>query len=813
MKKLLFGICSLIFTTSFAQSISGTIKDASTSEPLVGAHVRFQGYYQAVNTNGNGVFELGTFEQGEYVLIASYIGYENDTINVKLENGETQSVDFALNKKIIMTDEFVVLSTRVAKGAPMTFTNMNKEEIQKQNLGQDLPMLVNWTPSMVTSSDAGAGVGYTKMRIRGSDPTRINVTVNGIPINDPESQGTFWVNMPDFASSTDNLQIQRGLGTSSNGAASFGASVNLQTNTLKKKAYGEIANSFGSFYTRKHTVQFGSGIVDNKWAFDGRLSQIASDGYIDRASSDLRSYYLSGGYYGKKTVVKAITFSGQEKTYQSWYGTPSSRLENDETAMNEHADNNGYSAAQRENLLNSGRTYNFYLYDDETDNYQQDHYQLHISHQLSDQINFNAALHYTYGRGYFEQFKENEDFEDYGISPQVVGNDTIASTDLIRRRWLDNHFYGLTYSFNHRKGKFINTLGGAYNEYRGDHFGEIIWAQASNNVNIRDKFYDGDALKTDGNVYVKSTYAAGKKTALFVDVQFRRVNYETDGTDIDQRILDIEKEFNFINPKAGVSYQLNGKDQFYASFALGNREPVRNDFVDALEGREPKHESMQDYEAGYRRTVKSYYFNSNFFFMNYKNQLVLTGELNDVGSAIRANADKSYRAGIEFEFGWKINKSIKWLANATYSQHKIEEFDQIVYDYTNGSETVIENYKETDIAYSPSIISGSQLLVSPVNGVELGILSKYVGEQFLDNTSNANRKIDAYLVNDVRITYTIKGKLFKEMTFSFLVNNVLDEKYSSDGYTFSYIAGDKITENFFYPQAGRNYLAGLSLKF
>ena len=814
MKGLFFSILfCLAYTVSLAQSISGTVKEATTSELLPGAHIRLLDQYKAANTDENGYYRLSSVREGEYQLIASFIGYESDTATVIITGNEDVSVDFTLVSKSVMTDEFVVIATRAGEEAPFAFTDVSEEEIEDQNLGQDLPMLVNWTPSMVTTSDAGAGVGYTGMRIRGSDATRINVTVNGIPINDAESQGTFWVNMPDFASSTENIQIQRGVGTSSNGAASFGGSVNLRTNTLRPKAYGEAANSFGSFNTRKHTVSVGTGLIDNKWAFDGRLSQVKSDGYIDRAFSDLKSYYLSGGYHGDKTVIKAITFSGKERTYQSWYGTPESRLENDVEAMNTHADNEGYTQEQRENLLTSGRTYNFYLYEGETDNYQQDHYQLHFSHRFSEQFNANAALHYTYGRGYYEQYRQDEDFEAYGLTPLYVGGDTIASTDLIRRRWLDNDFYGATFSLNQGKGKFRNTFGGAYNEYRGDHFGEIIWARYAGNSEIRDRFYDNDAVKTDFNVYFKTIYVLSSRWSFYADMQYRKVTYDTEGFDIDRRDITGSHVFDFFNPKAGLTFDLTDEDQLYASVAVGNREPVRNDFIDVPEGNEPEHESMYDYEAGYRRKAGNYFFNTNLYFMDYTDQLVLTGELNDVGSSIRTNVENSYRAGIELIWGWQLAKSVKWQANATYSQNKIEKFEEVIYDYTEDFEVIVNEYEDTDISYSPSVIAGSQLFFTPIKGMELGLFTKYVGEQYLDNTSNENRKIEAYLVNDVRLSYTLQDVLFKEVTFSLLVNNVLDEQYSSNGYTYSYIYGDMITENFYYPQAGMNFLAGLLLKF
>jgi iron complex outermembrane receptor protein len=809
MKRVLIFLTLLYVLPTMAQ-FEGHVIDKENSSPLVGAHLQLLNSYYVAVTDRNGHYFFQGLVAGEHKMLVSYLGYENDTLTVVLP--VSQSVDVSLQRKTIMAEELLVQSTRVTAEDPVAYSELSKAEIEKQNLGVDLPMLMSWTPSVVTTSDAGAGVGYTGMRIRGSDASRINVTVNGIPINDAESQGTFWVNMPDIATSTQSLQIQRGVGTSTNGSAAFGASINLQTSLLEAKPYGAVSNSYGTFNTRKHSVQFGSGLIDGKWAFDGRLSKIASDGYIDRASSDLRSFYFSGGYFGEKTILKAVLFSGKEHTYQAWYGTPESRLKNDVDAMNLHADNNGLSKEQRDNLLSAGRTYNFYRYDNEVDDYQQDHYQLHFSRTLSPKVYLNISLHYTDGQGYFEQYRDDDDFSSYQFTPLIFGGDTITETDLIRRRWLDNDFYGMTYSLRYQHKRFKTVFGGGLNQYVGDHFGEVIWAEYSSNSSIRDHFYDSDATKNEGNVYVKTTIEISQKWSAFVDFQFRSVYYKTAGFDIDQRQIDTKNEFNFFNPKAGVSLKLNNENLFYASIAVANREPVRNDFIDAPVDEKPKAEQLTDYELGYRRNTKSYFFGWNLFYMDYKDQLVLTGELNDVGSSVRQNVSSSYRAGIEVEMGWAVRKGIHWNWNVTYSQNKVAQFEEAVQDYDNGT-VARTTYKNTDISFSPDWVAGSQLLLEPIKQIELALLTKYVGDQFLDNTSNNNRKLVNYLVNDLRLTYKMKQKLFKEMRWSVLINNILDEEYSSNGYTYSYIYGTTITENFYYPQAGIHFLAGLTLKF
>ncbi|SNS57048.1 iron complex outermembrane recepter protein [Ekhidna lutea] len=726
---------------------------------------------------------------------------------------------FAFSQDSLKTqelDDVIVYATRANENTPTTYSEISKDEIKNVNLGQDLPILLNLSPSLVTTSDAGAGVGYTGLRIRGSDATRINVTINGIPVNDSESHGVFWVNMPDFASSVDNIQIQRGVGTSTNGAAAFGASVNLQTNVPSQDAYAEVNNSFGSFNTRKHTLMYNTGLLNNKWSFESRLSKIASDGYIDRAESDLQSYFLSGGYYGDKTIVKALAFGGHEVTYQSWWGTPQAVLENDRDGIEEVIANNGYTQEQAENIRTAGRTFNYYLYDNEVDNYKQDHYQLHFSHQLNDALTFNAAGHYTYGRGYFEQFRNDDDFSDYGLENVELGDTTITSTDLIRRRWLDNDFYGTTFSLNYLKDDFDITLGGAWNKYDGDHFGEIIWAQYASNSDIRHRYYDNVGLKTDFNAYLKFNYQLNDLN-LFADMQVRNIDYETVGIDSDLRAISVGGDYTFFNPKVGATYTLNETSNVYASFAVSNREPVRNDFVDAPNGVTPKHETLNNLEVGYRKFGQAFSIQANYYLMDYKNQLVLTGELNDVGSSVRQNVPNSYRTGVELVGSYKLTDQLQWEANVTLSKNKIKNFTEILYNYGPGwDEFNVEEtqLKDTDISFSPNVIGGSRLTFSPIDGFEASLMSKYVGKQYLDNTSNDTRRIDAYFVNDFRLSYDFSMPSVKNVNISLLVNNILSEEYSSNGYTFGYAAGSYVVrENYYYPQAGRNFLLALNLRF
>ncbi len=805
--------CMILHATSYSQhQLSLKIVDADNSKPLPGANIQLNEEINISDLDGNVMFRR--VSSGDYSLQVSYIGYE--TFEQALSISTDTELEVKLKSAAFMTDEVIVSATRASEGTPMTFTNVNKEKIEAQNFGQDLPFILNYTPSLVATSDAGAGIGYTGLRIRGSDATRVNVTINGVPLNDSESQGVFWVNIPDIASSSESIQIQRGVGTSTNGAGAFGGSVNLQTNTRKAEPYADVINSFGSFNTRRHTVGFGTGMFKEKWSFDGRLSKIASDGYIDRATSDLESYYFSGGYYGDKTMVKAIVFGGAERTYQSWYGTPEAVIENDAEGIEAVIANNGLNEIQAENMRNSGRTFNWYLYDNQVDDYQQDHYQLHVSQELNDRMIANLSGHYTYGRGFFEQFRYDDDFEDYGLPNVIISNDTIESTDLVRRRWLDNHFYGITYSLNYQADKLDLVIGGAANRYDGDHFGELIWAEFATNFNIEDRYYFSNGIKEDFNTFIKANYQINDKLSAFIDLQYRNIDYKSEGLDNDLQRIDINADFDFFNPKLGVYYNISATDVLYASFAVANREPVRSDFIDSPI--EPKSERLNNLEVGYKKRKRNAQYGVNFYYMDYKDQLILTGELNDVGASVRTNVSDSYRAGIELEGGIQLSKKITWQANLTLSQNKIQEFDEILYDYGSSFDefNIINNrYSDTDIAFSPNVIAGSQLTFNPIKNAELTLLTKYVGDQFLDNTSNNDRKIDAYFVNDLRLGYSIKSSYFKELRVSLLINNLFDELYASNGYSFGYFGGQdfEVRENYYYPQATRNFLATLSLRF
>ncbi|MGK0487598.1 MAG: iron complex outermembrane receptor protein [Candidatus Endobugula sp.] len=817
MQKLVMLLAMWLTTTGvFAQyTLKGKVIDDATGESITGANVFIASLNQGDGTNDEGEFQLQEISEGTYLIEVSMVGYT--TFRKRVEVKDDLVIDFRLKSDLIRLEEIIVMGTRANENTPTTFTELSKDDIADQNLGQDLPFLLNWTPSVVVTSDAGAGIGYTGLRIRGSDASRINVTINGIPVNDSESQGVFWVNMPDLATSTDNIQVQRGVGTSTNGAGAFGGSINILTSGLSQEPEASINTTFGSFNTQKFNAVYKTGLLNDRFAFEGRLSQISSDGFIDRASSDLNSYYLSAGYYGKKSILKFITFAGKERTYQSWYGTPEAKLRNDEAGIEAVIANNGFTPEQADNLRNAGRTYNFYQYENQVDDYGQDNYQLHYSQDLATSWSLNSSLHYTKGAGFFEEFKNDQDFEDYALPNVNVGGTTISSTDLIRRRWLDNDFYGITYGLNYDSEKVQFNVGGAYNEYIGDHFGEIIWAQFASTADFGERFYESESKKSDFNMFSKLNYQLNDRLNLYGDLQFRSVAYSGLGNDNDLRAIDFDEQYNFFNPKVGATYTLNSAASLYSSFSVGNKEPNRSDIIDARGFREPVAETLNNLEMGYRLIKTNFALEVNYYLMDYRNQLVLTGELNDVGSGIRTNVPDSYRTGIEIQLAGRLAKGLSFNGNISLSENKIRRFSQVLYDYgADFSEfnEVVSEFEDTNIAFSPSVVAGGQLSYEVSTDFSVTLLSKYVGEQFLDNTSNQDRKIDAFFVNDLRLNHTFHPKFMQELNLSLLVNNIFDIEYESNGYTFGYFGGgNEVRENYLYPQAGTHFLLSLGLRF
>ncbi len=788
-------LITMLSTFAAAQvQISGKVLEAQTKEPLIGATVLQNGTNNGVSTNTDGSFEIELLEGEERSLRISFTGFKSKTITVVRSESDLQIL---LLPDTYVSDEVLVEATRVDESIPVTFSNLDKEEIQKRNLGQDVPYLLNLTPSTVVTSDAGAGIGYTGIRIRGVDPARINVTINGIPVNDAESHSVFWVNLPDIASSIDNIQVQRGVGTSTNGAAAFGGSVNLQTSSNSLDPYAEINTGIGSFNTQKANIRLGSGLMKNGWSFEGRLSQITSDGFIDRASSDLNSFYLSGSKRGKRSLLKADIFSGDEVTYQAWYGVEESVLEGGNRTFNEAG------------MEKSGSPYQ-----NQVDDYGQDYYQLHYSYNLQDNWSLNTSLHYTKGAGYYEEYKGGEDLADYGITPANPGDPT--ESDLIRRRWLDNDFYGMVFSTKYTHSASWNlTFGGGLNKYDGDHFGEVIWARFAGNSEFEDRYYDNNAIKTDANVYGKAQYFLNENLSSYLDLQVRTISYEFDGIDIQNNsVVDIRDTDNltFFNPKFGLSYTVNDENRLFASFGIASKEPTRDEYVESSAASRPDPETLYNVETGYRGDFGQFFVGAYGYAMLYKDQLVVTGQINDVGGVVRENVPNSSRLGIELEGGISITSNFSWAANATFSKNKIENYTEFIDDYDNGGQ-IERNFSDTDIALSPSIIANSILGFSE-NGLTTELTTKYVSKQYLDNTQNDARSIDPYLVNDLRISYAFTNLSFaKGITANLMINNLLDEKYETNGYTYGYVFGGEQRFNYYYPQAGRNFLLQLKWEF
>ena len=698
----------------------------------------------------------------------------------------------SLELKKIDLDEVMVSAIRVTREIPLTFTNLEKKEIAPRNLGQDIPILMNFLPAVVTTSDAGAGVGYTGIRVRGSDATRVNVTINGIPYNDSESHGTFWVNLPDFSSSTENLQLQRGVGTSTNGAGAFGASLNILTDDVSEEAYAQIASSFGSFNTLRNNVKFSTGLLNDKFELSGRLSRITSDGYVDRAASELESYFLQGAYKDENTLLKGLLFGGHEITYQSWFGIDAETLATDRTfnPAGRYTDDNGETR----------------FYENEVDNYKQDHAQLHWNENWSSQWSSHIALHYTRGRGYFEQFREDDDFATYGFDPVTINGELVNTTDLVRRRWLDNDFYGTVFSLTQNAEDYDLVIGGGYNIYKGDHFGEVIWARRAPDSFIRDRYYEDESRKTDFNIFAKTNYALNPRWRLFGDLQFRTVGYEANG---DETGI-VDDTFNFFNPKAGLTYTLNQNNRLYFSYAVAQREPNRNDY----ENGNPRPEKLNDFELGWRYLNPDFQINANMYYMRYKDQLVLTGELNDVGAPLRANVGDSYRLGIEVEANIRLGNRFSWQPNIALSTNKNE-------DFVFQRDGALQNLGNTNIAYSPGIIVGNRLAWTPREDLEIALLTKYVGEQYMGNIDSENSILEAYSQTDFNFSYQIAlNDFIKTITISGLVNNIFDAKFVSNGYFFTFDddfsnPGTVTTVEGagYYPQAGINFLLGATVTF
>ena len=806
MKKLVFsGILSLFFTMHiFAQfTIRGTVTSGA-GEVLPGATVSIKGGNRGAITDKNGIFSLDNLS-GPIDLAISYMGFE--TLQLHLD--VTENTDLGLIKLTEITyfgEEVTISAVRAGQETPVAFTDIDREEIEERNYGQDMPYIISLTPAAIVTSDAGHGIGYTSMRIRGTDANRINVTINGIPLNDAESHSVFWVDLPDLASSTEQVQIQRGVGTSTNGAAAFGATINMQTTGLNSEPYFNYDLSAGSFNTFRNSLSLGTGIIGTGFNFDLRLSDLHSDGYIDRSWTDLQSYYLSAGWQGQKSSVKFITFGGYEELYQSWGGVPSTMLESNRTynSMGEYTDTAGQIA----------------YYDNQIDHYDQFHYQLHYYHSISDVLHLNAALHYTKGAGYYEEFDAGRDYSYYNMNYPVIGSDTITVSDFVRQKWLDNDFFGAIGSFRYYRDRSTIILGGGWNRYMGDHFGKVIWSRYYGVTDPGHQWYSGTGDKIDWNIYSKYYLEPFQGLTGFLDIQVRGINHVLEGTDANNREITQEHSYFFFNPKMGVTYIPAEGHKAFLSYARANREPNRNNYTDAPPGNTPVPETLNDFEAGYSLGNGNASAGITLYYMDYNNQLVLTGEINEVGYPVMTNVDESYRSGIEIEAAFNLEQKLIFKPVIALSRNRIKNFTNYIdnwdywYDMENEPYQVEEHIGNSSLAYSPEIVFTNLVEYRPVEGFSFSLISRYVGKQYIDNTSNPDYIIDPYFVNDLVAGYTFKPDWAKEIKFSVMVSNVLDADYETNAWLYRYFEGG--VENYmdgYYPQAGRYFLTTLGIHF
>lgn len=812
MKKTgLLAIAFVGLVNSYAQqNLKGVVLDDS-KRPFASASVSIEGSLATTFTNKNGKFEFGFSPKPGMHIVASFVGCFSDTVIVDKENIDKELV---FNLKINPGTHNLAVTIRATPVSPFVSSVLMAKELKSINVGQDLPVLLNNQPSITTTSDAGAGIGYTGIRIRGSDASRINVSLNGIPVNDAESHGVFWVNMPDLANNIKSIQIQRGVGTSTNGSGAFGGALNIITDDEPSKAFMEASVSGGSFNTYKLSLKGTSGLLKNGFYFGGRTSVLRSEGFVDRAFSELGSYSLNAGWIHKRTAIKFLRMWGQEYTYQSWYGTPQSRVNNDKNELLAHYYRNigvlYKTSADSANLFGSGRSYNYYQYGNETDNYTQSHNQIQWVQQLRSQSSIYLSVNYTAGEGYFEQFRFKDNLASYGIMPVIKGSDTFYNANLVRQRWLVNDFYAIAGGYNKQWNKISLTAGGGYFYYDGYHFGNVKNTEFAFVGNDK-VYYDATGRKADANMYAKITIPSGK-FLLFADIQYRYVNHTGKGKDNDQHSIDFDKTYRFFNPKAGITYTISPVISTYASVAIGQREPTRSDYTDRVSGPAAQPEKLTDFEAGISVVKSKFNLKFNAYFMDYVNQLVMTGKLNDVGTGLRRNVSSSYRAGLELVLDYQLNKHWTLGGNANLSSNVIKNFNEEIENYDSFTTDLISR-GNTAISYSPGWISAINLQYKLSERLSLTLVHKVVSMQYLDNSGLFSRSLPGYHTLDFRANGTGIIKRLPGLDFSVVVNNVLNRMYSSNGYSYTYIYGTRITENYLYPQAGINFLAGITYKF
>ncbi len=786
--------------------VSGKVQDEN-GQALSGATVIISDTYLGAYTDIDGGFVFSAVPQGEYILKVSYIGYNTYQGDITVKS-DTE-LNISLSVSTIVSDEVIVRGLKASQTTPVAFTDINREELIRINTGQDLPYLLTLVPSLVETSEAGAGIGYTGIRIRGTDASRINVTLDGIPLNDSESQQVFWVNTPDIVASLSEIQVQRGVGTSTNGAASFGGSINLTMENPSDDPYASISATMGSFNTKKTSIRLGSGLLKDRFKIDMRFSGINSDGYIDRSGSEHRSLVVSGLYRLKSSIIKANFIHGEEITGISWWGVPADSLKTNRT----------YNPAGEYTDI-YGRTQYYY---GQKDNYSQTHLHLIYNWQINDKLYLKSAGHFTQGSGYYEQYKEDQILADYGLPNWIIHglieDVYLDRSDLIRRKWMYNHYYGGVFNLNYKDARMELSFGGAANRYVGDHFGRLIWMRFAGTTEMNHQWYINGGQKDEFNIYSKLNYRLSDKLSFYGDLQYRNIAYYISGNDDDLRDLYVSEKFNFFNPKAGLFYKLNSQNDFYLSFAVANKEPTRANYKDAAgdDSAFPAPETLYDFEGGYELNLSRISAGVNLYYMLYNDQLVPTGKLSNVGYPIMTNVDASYRAGIEFSFGIKPVDLIEWAGSITLSRNIIKNFTEysINYNTFDWSEEEISIYHgDVNIAYSPSLIGSGILTLHPYKDFDISLISKYVGMQYFDNTQSENRSLDPYFVNNLRFDYSFSFEKFSEISLQFLVNNIFNKLYESNAYGGNWYEDmQEYTWAYYFPQAGTNYLLRLTMNF
>lgn len=811
MKKFLFlsFFCLFLMTDLFSQIVvSGKITDL-TGNILPGANIVCEPYNIGAVSDNKGNYSLTIPQSGLIKFRVSFIGYKPSIRAVQLR--KNANIDFRLEEEHLITDEVVVSAIRASSKTPVAYTNMAKSELEERRTGNDIPYLISMSPSAVSTSESGTGLGYTALRIRGADPTRINITANGIPLNDSESQAVFWANMPDFSGSVEEIQIQRGVGTSTNGPAAFGATINLRTNNYQPIPLATISSAVGSFNTFINSVAVSSGLINNRFAFDARYSDLQSDGYVRRAFSDHHSLFLSGTMLGNNNMLKATIIHGNQQTGISWNGATKEEMT---------LDRRYNSAGRYTDELGQVR-----FYDKETDNYRQTHYQLAWSQSIANRLSINTAIHYTHGEGFYESYKENRKYSKYGWDKVTIGNLVIDRTDAIQQKWMLNYFYGATASGVYQLDKLSLSVGSGWNRYDGDHYGEVVWMRVMGNHENGDRWYFNNGDKRDFNIFAKANWQPVGQINVMFDLQYRRIGYAITGEDDDNIEMNIDHNYSFFNPKAGFFYDLNDKNQLYASIGISNREPTRTNLKDAKGDAKatPLPERLIDWEAGYRFGSKGVSANINLFYMDYKDQLLPTGEKSEVGYDIMTNVPDSYRAGIEIVGGVQITKWLKWDANLSLSTNKIENFvmqGPILDQYwSETGEWLKKSPVKSDIAYSPNTIAGSIISISPTKQLKVDWITKYVGSQYFDNTSSAQRRLDNYTVHNLQLDYHFYPPKMQRISLSLIINNLLNTKYINNAYGgvsfFENGAGAPTEETwaYYHPQAGTNIMTKITLTF